>query len=111
MSAGEAHGVGMPGDIGKRDCAGPALRRIHKVAGPWVLAHIRLSAEPDIKTIKRVIKKRNVDANDLQDGHKRQAGEEFDLVGVCVWTIGGEGVGDEMLQQKCAYGYDAAQRM
>src|SRR6185312_3951344 len=60
VCTGEAHSVGMPDDVGEGDSAGPALRGIHKVSRPGIVANVGLAAEPDIEAVERVIQKRNI---------------------------------------------------
>src|SRR5262249_55235991 len=111
VRAAKTHGVGVPENVSKGDATGPALRGIHEIARPRIIAYIRLAAKPDVKPVESVVQNRNIYAGDLQDRHKRQAGEKLHLVGVGVRPVGGEGVGDEVFDQEGAHGHDPAQRM
>src|ERR1051326_26951 len=105
------HGVGVPEDVSESDRPSPALRGVPEVASPRVIAHIRFAAKPDVKTVKRMIKDRNVNADCLQHQHKRQPGQKLYLIAVGFPAVGGEGVGDEMLDQERADGDDSAEGM
>src|SRR5258708_39744550 len=97
MYSAEAHGVGMPANEEKSDQAGPALGGVHEIARPWVVRDIRLSAEPNIEAVKRVIEQRNVDPDRLQHRHKRQTGQKLYLRRVGLRPIGGESIGNKVL--------------
>ncbi len=91
---------GVPHHVEESDCARPALRRIHPVPGPGIFGHVALSARPDIKAIKRVIKNRQPYAEQFKSEDKRKTAEERNLPGISAWALGGECVGDKMLDQK-----------
>ena len=100
MYAREANMPGMPAHVKKGDGAGPALRGVHPVAGPGIPANIGVAAIPDVEAIERVKENREPDAEQFQRDDKRETGEKFDLLGIRRRAIDGEGVGDEVLNQK-----------
>src|SRR6476646_2713241 len=51
VCAGEAHRVRMPEDVDEGDGAGPALRGIHEVSRPGIVAYVGFAAEPDVKAV------------------------------------------------------------
>src|ERR1051326_1116637 len=56
VDSGKPHCPGVPQDVSESDDSGPALRRVHPVAGPRIVADIRLAPIPDVEAIERVIK-------------------------------------------------------
>ena len=107
----EAQMPGVPHDVAEGDGAGPALQGEHPVSGPGIVGDVALAPEPDIEAIKRVVQNRQPDPEELEVENKRKAGQQFDLLGVSARAAGGECVGDKVLNQKGAYGNNAAQRM
>src|SRR6476646_6460037 len=51
VCAGEAHRVRMPEDVDEGNCAGPALRGIHEISRPGIVAYVGFAAEPDVKAV------------------------------------------------------------
>ena len=111
VNAAEAQMPGVPHDVAEGDGAGPALESEHPVAGPGIVADVALAAEPDVEAVERVIKDRQPDPEQFEVENEREAGEQFDLLGVCGGTAGGECVGDEVFDQERAYRNDAAEGM
>ena len=111
VHAAEAHVIEVVQDVEEGDHAGPALRGVQPVAGPGILADVRLAAIPDVEAVERVIEQGQEDEAPLQHANERQAGEELDLVVVGLRALGRLGVGDEVLEQECADGNDAGQRV
>src|SRR5690348_3931089 len=97
MHAAETHGVRMPADEYECNRACPALGGVHEIAGPGVIAYVGLPPEPYIEAVQRMIKKRQIDEEDLEKKDKRQTAQELHLIGIGVRAIGGEGIGDEVL--------------
>ena len=106
-----AHGVNVPADVDEGDQAGPTLRGVHPVAGPRILGDVAFAAEPDVEAVNGVIEERNIDADPLEHLGEGKSGEELDLFGIGMRAIGGEGIGNEMLDQERPDRNDAAQRM
>src|SRR5579864_502548 len=105
VDAGETHRVGVPDDVDERDAAGPSLEGVHPVAGPGILANVRIAAIPDVEAVQAVIQDRNPDTEQFQEEHKRQVREEADLARVAVGPADRGGVGNQnVLEQKCADG-------
>ena len=109
VNATKAQMPGVPDDVEKNDAAGPALGGEHPVASPGVVGYIALAAEPDVETVQGVVENRQPDPEQLQVENKREAGEQFDLLGVRPRAPGSERIGDEMLNQKRSYRNDAAE--
>src|SRR5207245_9981981 len=99
MYAGEANMPGMPAHIEEGNGAGPALRGIHPVAGPGILANIRVAAIPDIEAVEGVKENREPDAEQFQHDDKGETGQKFDLLRVRRRTIDRESIGHEVLNQ------------
>ena len=109
MNPAKAQMPGVPYDVEKSDAAGPALGSEHPVARPGIVGDIALAAVPDIKAVEGVVENRQPDPEQLQIEHKRKAGEQFHLLGVCPGAPGGERIGDEVLNQKRSHWNDAAE--
>src|SRR5215470_11255454 len=103
IDAGKPHGPGMPHDVSERDDAGPALRRVHPVAGPGILADIRFAAPPDVKAVEGMERDRNPYAEQLKSGYKREAAQETHLARIRSRAAGCHGVRNEdVFEQECA---------
>src|SRR6478609_919421 len=74
VCSGKTHGVGVPEDVNKGDAAGPALRGIHEISRPGIIADVGFAAEPDVEPVQSVIQKRNIDADRFKDRNERQPG-------------------------------------
>lgn len=90
----------MPNDVEKGDCAGPSLGGVQPVAGPWIFGHIAFATRPDIKAIKRVVENGQPDSKQLQPEDEWETAQKCDLICVSTRPFRGEGVGNEMLDQK-----------
>src|SRR5882762_916149 len=66
INARETHSVGVECDVGERNPASPALRRVHPVARPRIAEKIRLPSIPDVKTIEGVEKNRKPHTEEFQ---------------------------------------------
>src|SRR5690349_2670668 len=97
VRSGEAHGVGVPDDVNKGDAAGPALRRIHEISRPGIIADVGLAAEPDIEAVKCVVQQRDVDADRFKNRNEGQPRKKLYLRAIRIWAVGGKGVRNEML--------------
>src|SRR5215469_957465 len=75
----EPHRVGMPDDIDERDTAGPALERVHPIATPGIGCGVRISAEPDIKTVEAMVCDGKPDTEQLEKEYQRQIREKAHL--------------------------------
>ena len=111
VNATEAQMPGVPDDVEENDSAGPALRGKHPVAGPGIFGNVALSAKPDVEAVKRVVENRQPDPEQLQIEDEREAREQFDLFGIRCRAAGRKRIRDEVLDQKCTDGDDAAERM
>src|SRR5579859_6955558 len=111
VCSGEAHGVGVPDDVNKGDAAGPALGRIHEISRPGIIADVGFAAKPDIEPVKRMVQKRNIDADNFKNQNEGQPSKKLYLRAIRIGAIGGKGVGNEMLKQECTNWDDPAERV
>src|SRR5580704_135577 len=79
VHAGKAHGPRMPENVDKGDAAGPALGRIHPVAGPGIFHRISVSAVPDVETVECVERDWQPDAEQLKKEDQREICEKAHL--------------------------------
>src|SRR6185369_3740104 len=100
---------GVPHDVEKRNAAGPALGAEHPVAGPGIVGDVTFAAEPDVEAVKRVVKNRQPDPEQLEVENEGKARQQFDLLGVRGGATRRERVRHEMLDQECAYWNDPAE--
>src|SRR5882762_8330371 len=54
VNAREAQRIRVESDVGKGNPAGPALRRIHPIAGPRIAKEVGLPPIPNVNTVSRV---------------------------------------------------------
>src|SRR5262249_53540377 len=101
----------VPGHVEECDRAGPALGRVHPVARRWILCDVTLAAIPDVETVQRVICNRKPNPEELQKEDKWDAAQKFNLLRICAGSLGCEGVGYKMLNQKQTYRNHPRQRM
>ena len=98
-------------DVGERDQAGVALGNVHPVPCPGIVDDVGLAAQPDPDAVDGVIEDGQKDEDPLQHAHQRQAVEELDLLAVGSGALERLEVREQVLEQKCADGDDAQQRM
>src|ERR1019366_2223806 len=98
-------------DIDEGDNAGPALRGIKPIAGPGIVADIRIAFVPDVQAVDPVIQQRQEDEHPFQHVHEWQAGEELYLIVVGLNALGRFRVGNEVFNQESADGHNAGERM
>ena len=91
---------GMPGHVEEGYGSGPALSGVHPVARPGVVPHVGISAIPNIKAVKGVIQNGQPNAEEFKSDDEREASQQLNLFGIRAWTLGGEGVGNKMFNQK-----------
>src|SRR5579872_179706 len=106
MHSGKAQMPGVPDHVEKRDGAGPALRSVHPVSGPGILAKIAVTPIPDVETVERMIENGQPDAEEFKTHHEREATEQFDLFCVSRRASSGKCVRDEVFDEKSADGND-----
>src|SRR5580765_5885452 len=111
VNATEAQMPSMPRHVEEGDGAGPALRGVHPVAHPGVIADVRISAIPDIETVKRVIQNRQPYPEEFESDDERESSQQLNLFGIRARTLGGEGVGYEMFDQKQSNRNNSAKRV
>ena len=102
---------GVPDHVEKSDGAGPALRSIHPVSGPGILAKIAVTPIPNIKTVEGVIENGQPDTKQLKTYYEREAAEQFNLFCVSGWASSRKCVGNEMFDEESADGNDTAKRV
>src|ERR1700722_5750728 len=73
IDAREAHGVRVPNDVDERNPAGPALRRVHPIAGPGIGDGVSIPAIPDVKAVKRMKQDGQPDSKKLKEKNQRQS--------------------------------------
>src|SRR2546430_17538968 len=96
MGAAKAQVPRMPSHVEEGNRAGPALRRVHPVAYPWVIANVAFAAIPDVEAVQCVIKDGQPDAEKFKKEYERKAAQEFNLLGVCAGPFRREGIGDKV---------------
>src|SRR5436853_6792312 len=112
INSAEAHGPGMPDDVGKRDDASPALRGIHPVARPGIIGDIRLAAPPDVKAVQRMKQDGQPDAEQFKHSYEWQSAKKTNLTSVGGRSTSGGSVRDQdVFEQKCADGDNPAERV
>src|SRR5664280_1022037 len=98
-------------DVEDCDEARVALRDIHPVAGPGVIDHVRLAAEPDVDAVESVIQDGQEDEDPLEDADQGQRIEKLDLRSVGDGAFERFEVRQQVLEKKGADGDDAEERM
>src|SRR5207302_5771925 len=111
VDAAEAQMPGMPSHVEEGDGASPALRGVHPVAKPGVIPNIGIPAIPNVETVKGVIQNGQPDPKEFESYDKRESGKQLNLFGIRVRTLGGEGVGNKMFDQKQPNRNNPAQRV
>ena len=111
MYAAETQVPGVPDHVKERDRAGPALRRVHPVARPGIRPDIAFAAKPDVEAVEGVVADGNPNPEKLQQEDEGDAAQEFDLLGVGAWALGGKRVRDKVLDQKQPNRDDPGERM
>src|SRR5215469_2568098 len=108
---GEALTPDVLADVEEGDEAGPALGGVHPIAGPGVVDDVGLAAQPDIDAVDAVIEEGKEDEDPLEHAHERQAVEEPDLLTVGDGALEGFKVREQVLEEECADGNDAEERV
>ena len=111
LRAREAHGVYVIADVKEGEDAGPTLRRVQPVAAPGIFSDVGVAAIPDVNAVQRVIEQRQKDEQPLHPMYEGQAGQKLYLIVIRLRAFHRFGVGDEVLNQECADGHDARERM
>ena len=107
----EALAVYVLRDVGEGDEACIALRDVHPIAGPGVVDDVGLAAEPDVDAVDAVIEDGQKDEDPFEYADEGQAVEELDLVAIGDGAFEGFEVGQDVLEEKCADGDDAEERV
>src|SRR6266478_8345619 len=102
---------GMPHDVEESDATCPALDGEHPVSRPGIVGNVAFTAKPDVEAVEGVVKNGQPNPKQLQVKNKREAGEQFNLLGVSTRPSSSECIGNEMLDQERAYRDDAAEGM
>src|SRR5580704_218084 len=108
---GEAQRICVLDHIDEGDNSRPALRGIKPVALPRVCAEVGVAAPPDVNAVQSVVEDRNPDEENLHRENEREAVQKRDLSAIGLGSVKGLEVRNEVLEQKCADGHDAGERM
>src|SRR5256886_8793922 len=111
VDAAEAQMPGMPGHIEKGDGAGPTLSGIHPVARPRVVHDVGISAIPDIEAVKGVIQNGKPDLEEFESYDERVSSQRNSLFRIRARPSSGEGVGNQMYDQKESSRTNSAKRV
>src|SRR6202020_2361855 len=82
VRAGKPHGIGVPDDVKERDATRPALRCVHPIAGPRIIANVAVSAIPDVEAVESVKQDRQPNTEQFQEENQRKIREKTNLAGV-----------------------------
>ena len=102
---------GVPDHVKERNRAGPALRRVHPVARPWIRPDIAFAAKPNVEAVEGVVADGNPNPEQLKKEDERHATQELDLFCVGAGAFGGKRVRDKVLDQKQPNRDDPGERM
>jgi len=111
VNSAEAQMPCVPNYVEKNNSARPALGGKHPVAGPGIFGYVALAAKPNVEAVKRVIKNRQPNPEQLQIEDEREARKQFDLFGIRGGSSRCKRIRDEVLDQKCTDRDDATERM
>ena len=108
MNAAEPQKPYMLNYVNERDNAGPALSRVHPVAGPGIIPNVRIATPPDIDSIQSVVQNWEIDSKCFQPDNEWKPGEKLYLLCEGMRTVSGSGVRNKMFEQKRANRNNAA---
>src|SRR5947209_3521284 len=112
VNPGEAQMPCVPDDVCECDAAGPTLYGIHPVSQPRVTDQVWLRFQPYPNSVSPMKEDRQPDTEEFQEEYEWQTSEKAHLMRIRRRAIHGGAVrNNDVLEKKCSYWNDAAERM